>query len=109
MYKRQVDTRVQFPFVLDVHECCAHTAHEDESLDPYAYAYDLFTVVVHEGTLTSGHYTNYSKWRGLWYRYDDDKVTRVSTHQVLEARAYQLFYLRRRLWNQPGHGIYTNS
>lgn len=105
----KVDTRVQFPFVLDVHECCAHTAREDESLDPYAYAYDLFTVVVHEGTLTSGHYTNYSKWRGLWYRYDDDKVTRVSTHQVLEARAYQLFYLRRRLWNQPGHGIYTNS
>ncbi len=31
--------------------------------DPDAYTYDLFTTVVHEGTLSTGHYTNYSKWR----------------------------------------------
>lgn len=106
----KVDARVQFPLVLDVRECCATASQEaDGPLDPYAYAYDLFTVVVHEGSLTSGHYTNFSRWRGVWYRYDDDKVTRVPVAQVLEASAYQLFYIRRRLRNQPGHGIYTQT
>ena len=105
----KVDARVHFPLVLDVRECCTGAQETDESMDPFAYAYDLFTVVVHEGTLTSGHYTNFSKWRDAWYRYDDDKVTRASIAQVLEARAYQLFYLRRRLRNQPSHGVHTLS
>lgn len=105
----KVDARVHFPLVLDVRECCTGAQETDESMDPFAYAYDLFTVVVHEGTLTSGHYTNFSKWRDAWYRYDDDKVTRASIAQVLEARAYQLFYLRRRLRNQPSHGVHTHS
>ncbi|KOS13207.1 cysteine proteinase [Malassezia pachydermatis] len=101
----KVDTRIRFPHMLDVRECCVASHDENESMDPLAYAYDLLTVVVHEGSLTSGHYTNYSKWRGQWYRFDDDKVTRVSLQQVLEARAYQLFYLRKRLRNNPSHGI----
>lgn len=101
----KVDTRIRFPHMLDVRECCVASHDENESMDPLAYVYDLLTVVVHEGSLTSGHYTNYSKWRGQWYRFDDDKVTRVSLQQVLEARAYQLFYLRKRLRNNPSHGI----
>lgn len=28
-----------------------------------AYAYDLCTAVVHEGSMNTGHYTNFSKWR----------------------------------------------
>lgn len=82
-----------------------------------AHVYDLFTVVVHDGTLTSGHYINYSRWRDAvrflvalfadaqWYRYDDDKITRVNVSQVMDAKAYQLFYVRRALHNQSNHGL----
>ena len=91
-------------------DCCVAARNEpDEARDPLAYTYDLLTVVVHEGTLTSGHYTNFSRWRGQWYRYDDDKVTRVSASQVLDARASQLFYLRRRLYNHASPGLYTSD
>lgn len=61
--------------------------------------YDLFTSVVHEGTLTTGHYTNYSKFRDQWYLYDDDKVRPVSAREALNGNAYQLCYRRRRLHN----------
>lgn len=64
-----------------------------------AYLYDLFTVVVHEGSMNTGHYTNFSKWRGSWYRFDDDKVHATSEAQVLQARAYQLCYKRKLLKN----------
>lgn len=69
-----------------------------------AYLYDLFTVVVHEGTMNTGHYTNYAKWRGSWYRFDDDKVAPTSEAVVLQARAYQLCYRRRVLRNVVGGG-----
>lgn len=105
----KVDVKVRFPLTLDVRECCLPRSNEDEATDPMAYAYDLFTVVVHEGTLHSGHYTNFSKWHHRWYRFDDDKVTQASVAQVLDAKAYQLFYLRRRLWTQPSHGIHVEK
>ena len=101
----KVDARVHFGLTVDVRSCCAEKSDGDgaaESQD--AYIYDLFTVIVHEGTLASGHYTNYSRWRGCWYRYDDDKVSLVPLSQVLDARAYQLFYVRRGLRNQSSHG-----
>lgn len=64
-----------------------------------AYLYDLFTVVVHEGSMNTGHYTNYSRCRNSWYRFDDDKVQPTTENQVLQARAYQLCYRRRLLKN----------
>lgn len=71
-------------------------------LDNRAYLYDLFTVVVHEGSMNTGHYTNFSKWREQWYRFDDDKVTPAKLGDVLGARAYQLCYKRRSLKNVAG-------
>lgn len=106
----KVDTRVQFPLVVDVRDCCVE-AHDDdtseEPKDPTMFLYDLFTVVVHEGTLTSGHYTNFSRWKQQWYRFDDDKVTRATLAQVLGCKAYQLFYVRRSLHNHASHGIHS--
>lgn len=105
----KVDVKVRFPLMLDVRECCGPRGSDDENADPMAYVYDLFTVVVHEGTLHSGHYTNFSKWHNGWYRFDDDKVSKASVAQVLDAKAYQLFYLRRRLWTQPSHGLHVEK
>lgn len=105
----KVDSRVQFPLAIDVRDCCVEEDEEREPVrDPTAYVYDLFTVVVHEGSLTSGHYTNYSRWKQQWYRFDDDKVTPASVAQVLNAKAYQLFYLRRSLYNQASHGLHAS-
>ena len=100
---------MQFPLAIDVRDCCVEEDEEREpARDPTAYVYDLFTVVVHEGSLTSGHYTNYSRWKQQWYRFDDDKVTPASVAQVLNAKAYQLFYLRRSLYNQASHGLHAS-
>lgn len=74
-----------------------------------AYLYDLFTVVVHEGSMNTGHYTNYCKWRGNWYRFDDDKVQPTSEAHVLQARAYQLCYRRRVLKNITNSRSQTHS
>ena len=103
----KMDIKVRFPLTLDVRDCCVPRSGDEEVTDPMAYAYDLFTVVVHEGSLHSGHYTNFSKWHSRWYRFDDDKVTPASVAQVLDAKAYQLFYLRRRLWTHSSHGIHV--
>ncbi|WFD29785.1 ubiquitinyl hydrolase 1 [Malassezia sp. CBS 17886] len=108
----KVDVPVQFPLSINVRDCCVDARADEGSDDPRdaaAHAYDLFTVVVHEGTMTSGHYTNFSKWKNetQWFRFDDDKVAKVHVAQVLGARAYQLFYVRRTLWNHASHGIHV--
>lgn len=121
----KIDTKVRFPPVLDVRQFCtaeirapddttgtangangtngSSAGSKDSGLhanpDPEAYLYDLFTVVVHEGSMNTGHYTNYAKSRGSWYRFDDDKVHPTSESVVLGARAYQLCYRRRCLKN----------
>ncbi|PWN50274.1 cysteine proteinase [Violaceomyces palustris] len=98
----KIDTKVRFPLVLDVREFCTPLVRGESSKlkqDPEAYVYDLLTVVVHEGSMNTGHYTNFSRWRNEWYRFDDDKVAPASLSDVLGARAYQLCYLRRSLKN----------
>ncbi|WFD42222.1 hypothetical protein MPSI1_000863 [Malassezia psittaci] len=105
----KVDSRVQFPLTMDVRDCCVDNDEQNRHFDPNAYLYDLFTVVVHEGTLSSGHYTNFSRWKNQWYRFDDDKVSPAIISQVLSAKAYQLFYIRRTLYNQASHGIHTKN
>ncbi|WFC98144.1 hypothetical protein MYAM1_000868 [Malassezia yamatoensis] len=105
----KVDSRVHFPLTMDVRDCCVDSDEQSRHFDPNAYLYDLFTVVIHEGTLSSGHYTNFSRWKNQWYRFDDDKVSPATISQVLSAKAYQLFYLRRALYNQASHGIHTKK
>ncbi|EPQ27415.1 uncharacterized protein PFL1_04953 [Pseudozyma flocculosa PF-1] len=98
----KIDTRVTFPLVLDVRQFSTAVVRGETARlnpDPEAYLYDLFTVVVHVGSMNTGHYTNFSKWRDQWYRFDDDKVTPAKVSDVLSARAYQLCYQRRSLKN----------
>ncbi|SPO22789.1 related to UBP8 - Ubiquitin-specific protease component of the SAGA complex [Ustilago trichophora] len=116
----KIDTKVRFPLVLDVRQfstaeirasgdpsatSCLNSS-KDSGLyanpDPEAYLYDLFTVVVHQGSMNTGHYTNFSKSRGSWFKFDDDKVFPTTQEFVLAARAYQLCYRRRALKNVAG-------
>ncbi|UZJ55970.1 hypothetical protein CBS101457_005290 [Exobasidium rhododendri] len=98
----KLETRVKFPLIFDLREYCTNAQKEDQALphvDPESYLYDLFTVVVHEGKLNTGHYYCYFRWREAWYLANDDALRPAKLHDVLSCRAYQLCYLRRGLQN----------
>jgi len=60
-------------------------------------SYQLYGVVVHLDKFniaSYGHYITFIKAGGRWYCADDAKVEEVPTSQVLEQRAYLLFYRR---------------
>lgn len=68
----KIETRVRFPQRLDVHEFVTPSVLErgaagrdvQESLAYDDFVYDLFCVIVHEGTLNTGHYWCFCKWQG---------------------------------------------
>ena len=102
----KIETRVKFPLTFDVREYCTNALKEEQvgsntsnQVDPESYLYDLFTVVVHEGKLNTGHYYCYFRWRDTWYLANDDSLRSAKLHDVLSCRAYQLCYLRRGLQN----------
>ena len=59
--------------------------------------YDLLSVVVHKGSLETGHYLCYMKCGGQWYRNDDKLVVKVSDAEVSSCQAYLLFYIRQQM------------
>ncbi|CAM9785784.1 unnamed protein product [Lampetra fluviatilis] len=62
--------------------------------------FTLTAVVVHYGNSTSGHFVTYrsipsgGRVRGRWVCCSDDEVRSVSLSEVLNSRAYLLFYTR---------------
>lgn len=104
----KIETRIKFSLTFDVREYCTNASlnQEDENsssqkdkANPDTYIYDLFTVIVHEGKLNTGHYFCYFRWRENWYLANDDSLKLAKLQDVLSCRAYQLCYLRRGLQN----------
>jgi len=60
------------------------------------YRYDLYGVTNHFGNLTSGHYTAFIASRGGWMYCDDSSIKTVDPKDVVNQRAYVLFYKRAR-------------
>lgn len=107
----KIDTRVRFPFVLDLKPYLSSPPRkaagndmktaDDESKEaesPANYSlskpvYDLSSVVVHKGKIDNGHYISYSKQGSEWFRFDDSMVVQVDEKEVLRAEAYMLFYV----------------
>ncbi|KDQ26519.1 hypothetical protein PLEOSDRAFT_1043620, partial [Pleurotus ostreatus PC15] len=58
------------------------------------YRYDLYGVTNHYGNLSSGHYTAYIASRGGWMSCDDSSVRPADPKQVVNQKAYVLFYKR---------------
>ena len=62
--------------------------------------YDLVGVVVHKGSLNSGHYISYVQQPqdngapSKWLRCDDETITAVGDTEVRAAEGYILFYLQ---------------
>eukprot|EP00850_Spirogloea_muscicola_P007586 SM000038S14399 [mRNA] locus=s38:788482:790069:- [translate_table: standard] len=59
--------------------------------------YDLFAVINHVGSLSSGHYTASCRNAddGKWYAYNDSKVATVPPGSICSPAAYVLFYQMR--------------
>ncbi|KAF7309945.1 Ubiquitin carboxyl-terminal hydrolase 4 [Mycena indigotica] len=58
------------------------------------YRYDLYGVTNHTGNLSSGHYTAFIMDRDGWKSCDDSSIRPVDEKQVVNQKAYVLFYKR---------------
>ncbi|KAJ5905164.1 uncharacterized protein N7473_002080 [Penicillium subrubescens] len=87
----KMDGHIDFPLTLNM---LPFTVKKDkERVDTSKYMYDLSTVVVHQGSMDSGHYYSYTRLGGdKWVLMDDNKVTVASIPDVLKQNAYLLFY-----------------
>ncbi|CDW78527.1 ubiquitin carboxyl-terminal hydrolase family protein [Stylonychia lemnae] len=62
--------------------------------------YELSSIAVHMGTIHGGHYVAYAKKEdGNWYYMNDERVSRVQLHEVLNQDAYILFYKKEAMSN----------
>lgn len=78
----KINDRYEFPTEVDLSPFL-----DEDSRDPNeSYVYELHGVLVHCGDLNVGHYYALLKPTadGPWYKFDDDKVTRVTMKEVLD-------------------------
>lgn len=86
----KLNDRVQFPLHLNLKPHLFKT--KDDEIIPNI-AYDLISVVSHQGTVDQGHYTTVAcNDNGQWFKFNDSVVTSVTEEQVLDQQAYLLFY-----------------
>lgn len=66
--------------------------------------YDLYAAVHHFGAVGGGHYIAYAldRDRGLWFKFDDSKLTQIAQEKVVSNSAYMLFYERRGMSQNAG-------
>ncbi len=103
----KVDDMVSFPDVLELGDLLldptlANLLKQDGSVDAntkfsrtvteYETKYMLYGLVVHSGSLSSGHYIAYVEVGALWYYCSDSYVKRVVTEEVFSSKPYLLFY-----------------
>ncbi|KAF7356423.1 Ubiquitin carboxyl-terminal hydrolase 4 [Mycena venus] len=95
-FSDKIDTFVDYPLKsLDLTNFMPPAAAprcRQEPLPPYKY--NLYGVTNHSGNLTSGHYTAYIADRDGWKSCDDSSIRPVDEKQVVNQRAYVLFYKR---------------
>ena len=78
----KVNDRYEFPETFDAAPYLSENADKSES-----YVYQLHGVLVHSGDFNAGHYYAFLKPTkdGHFYKFDDDRVTRASLNEALEA------------------------
>lgn len=84
----KIETKIEIPMFLNLSEYCVEKPQPDVK-----QIYELFGVFVHEGSISTGHYTVYIKNSGHWYKCDDSVVSLVNQDEVLNSNAYLLFYI----------------
>ncbi|GAW08072.1 ubiquitin carboxyl-terminal hydrolase 4 [Lentinula edodes] len=69
-------------------------SRDDPRIQVGPYKYELYGVTNHYGNVSSGHYTAFVASRGGWLYCDDSSVKNVDAKQVVNQKAYVLFYKR---------------
>ncbi|KAK4664493.1 uncharacterized protein QC763_506030 [Podospora pseudopauciseta] len=96
----KIDTPVQFPLQLNMLPYTT-VGRSGDTKDSYELArqctYDLLSVVVHVGEIDTGHYVSYCRVGDQWFAFNDHKVEVAQKSDVLNAKAYLLFYIVRSL------------
>ena len=77
----KVNDHYEFPLEFDASPYLSKEAEKSES-----YNYVLHGVLVHSGDFNAGHYYAFLKptASGFFYKFDDDRVTRATTREVLD-------------------------
>ncbi|XP_057301780.1 ubiquitin carboxyl-terminal hydrolase 2-like [Hydractinia symbiolongicarpus] len=88
-YRTKLDTKVSFPFELELEKFAANTS--DVTDFP---RYSLYGVANHMGGTYGGHYTAYCRHpdTNKWHLYNDSRVKEVLSTSVVTSSAYVLFY-----------------
>ena len=82
---------IEFPFVLDLNKVMSVTTQisGNTSIFQGNYTYDLHAVVIHLGSVTSGHYFAYAlhekQDQKQWYVFNDASVTEMTEENVRSA------------------------
>ncbi|KAI0464451.1 hypothetical protein LJB42_002066 [Komagataella kurtzmanii] len=93
----KIETHVGFPLFLDMEP---YTVSETLNSNEQGRAswglmtYQLFAIVIHIGSVNTGHYICIIKNRdGNWFKFDDSRITLVSQDYVSKSNAYLLYYI----------------
>lgn len=84
----KIDYHIDAPSVLSVKDYTSNSIYKNQIT-----TYELFGMVCHIGNVNTGHYIAYVKTvNGIWFKFDDAIVTRVSEAMVKQVNGYMLFY-----------------
>ncbi|EHA8589890.1 ubiquitin carboxyl-terminal hydrolase 21 [Cocos nucifera] len=88
-FATKIEKFVEYPLELDLNPFLSCPE------DGVKLKYDLYAVLVHDGSPYSGHYYCFVRSSPTaWYRMNDSEVTRVSESCVLKEAAFILFYIK---------------
>lgn len=84
----KIDYHIDIPHILDVQEYVSKSGYNNQ-----VTTYELFGIVCHLGSVNTGHYLAYVKaTNGMWFKFDDAKITRMNEADVRKVNAYMVFY-----------------
>lgn len=97
---QKIETPVQFPLQLNMLPYTTRAREQNIETEyelQRSCTYDLLCVVVHVGDMDTGHYISYCRVGDQWFAFNDHKVELAQKSDVLNAKAYLLFYIVRSL------------
>lgn len=104
MYK--INDRYEFPAELDLTKYLSNDSEQKDQDNTYI----LFSVLVHSGDVSGGHYYNFTRPypdQNRWFKFEDEKVYEVDQSLALEDNYGGEGRKSKRFWVQPtGNSIY---
>lgn len=84
----KIGSTVSFPEVLNVKKYLDSDKNvvENENQDSM-YDYELFSIMIHSGSASGGHYYAYIKSfeTNQWYNFNDERVNKIDKHDIIKA------------------------